>query len=203
MLLLLLFGVIASIATVSGMAVDFYQDDYHVEGFLPNDLPMDSPGSNIPVDSTGNNIPVDNLAVDNHSDDLPTYGFPDDSNLDAFSSMRDKSDIGTFSPLPDEPTNDPAGQSLDSPTISLIGDSSIPDTLIPGDSNFADSEFDNSATLSSSCGRFFGLACCTGGSDQLSGVRSGESVPLQNIPGCSGRMCSYPLVTIRRLIPIT
>lgn len=122
MLLLLLFGVIVSIATVGGIPLDFDQDEYHVEGFLTNDLTVDSSG------------------VDDYSNDLSTYGLPDDSNSDAFSYIRDKSDFNSFSPLPDEPskepinepTNDSTGQSSDPPITNLIGESSISYTLILG-----------------------------------------------------------------------
>ena len=107
MLLLLLFGVITSIITVSGIPVDFDQDEYHFEGFLPNDLI---------VDSLGNNLPVDNSGVDGYSYEFPTYVFPDTLNPDPFSYMRDKSDVDSFNALPDEPTNEPTYKPAREPT---------------------------------------------------------------------------------------
>lgn len=133
MLLIFLFSVITSIVTVSGIPVDFLQDEYNVEGFIPNDPSADSPGNVSPIDDTG---------VNNQPNDLPTYVFPDALNPDAFGYMRDKSDVNSFSPSSDEPssepnseatkepnnepTNDSDGQSSEPTTTNLIGESSPP-----------------------------------------------------------------------------
>ena len=184
MLLLFLFGVITSIATVTGSPVDFDQGEYSVEGFIPNDLPVDDTG------------------MGSSSNELPTYVYPDSLNPDSLGEMRDKADIDSFRPLADEPitettdkptqepNNDPNSQLSDQPIINLIGESSSFYILISKYSNSVDLEFDNSATLSSSCNQFFGLACCTGGSYELINIESDEPLHLQDVSGCSARMRS-------------
>ena len=123
MLLLYLFGVIGSIATVGGIPVDWDEGEYTVEGFLPNDTPVDS-----------------------NANDLPPYVYPADLNPDPLNEMRDKANVDSFRPIADEPniettnpptkepnnvpTNDPESQPFVSPLINLIGKSSIPRILI-------------------------------------------------------------------------
>lgn len=115
MLLLPLLGVIASIGAVSGIPVDFDQDDdYQIDGFLSNDISVDGSDNGLQLDS------------------FPTYGSPDDLDPGVFSFLRDTSDAGAFSLLPDEqsnepsdePTNDSAGQFSNPPIANLIGESS-------------------------------------------------------------------------------
>ena len=57
---LLVFSAVIWIATVSGIALDFSADELNVEGFLPN---------NLFVDSFGSDLPMDDSAVNNVSDD--------------------------------------------------------------------------------------------------------------------------------------
>lgn len=172
------------IATVSGIPLDFNWDKFSAEGSLTNDL-----SSNTPEDD----LPVADFAVGNPSDNLLSNNFPDDSNPDIFSQVREKSDVDTFRQLPDEPTvephvepsveppveppvqppAEPSGQSLDDSTLGLFGDSSDSDTSI--------SVSKNPATLTPSCANFFGLACC------MSGSGNSDS-SMHDVSGCSGRM---------------
>lgn len=182
MLLLYLFGVIASTATVGGIPVDWDEGEFRVEGFLPNDTPVDS-----------------------NANDLPPYVYPADLNPDPLNRMRDEANVDSFRPIADEPniettnppakepnnepTNDANSQLSDSPLTNLIGKSPIPYILILGVGILIlyDSDYDNSVTLSSSCNQFFGLACCTGNSYEAINVASGEALHLQDVSGCTPR----------------
>lgn len=122
MLLLYFFSVIAWIATVGGIPLDWDEGEYSVEGFISNDLP-----------------------IDNNSNDLPPYVYPADLNPDPIGEIRDKADVNSFRPIADEPniettnppsreptnepTNDSNSQSSDQPLTNLIGKSSIPHTF--------------------------------------------------------------------------
>lgn len=96
--------------------MDFDEGEYSVEGFIPNDLPIDDTG------------------MGGSSNEVPTYVYPGSLNPDSLGEMRDRADVDSFRPLADEPSiettdkptqepnNDLNSQPSDEPIINLIGE---------------------------------------------------------------------------------
>lgn len=172
----LLFRAFASVAIINCIALDFNLDGFNVDG----------PANDLFADSLESDLPADNSI---------SYGFPDDSNLDMFGQSGDLSAFDSSSHSTDEPVIDPSVLPSDDLNTNLFGDSDILDPSFQSNSILADAVPSDSANGFSDCANFFGLACCTGGSDHF----AGNSLTLQAVSGCSGRMCSYFLLQVRTI----
>jgi hypothetical protein len=182
MMLLTFFGTVASIAGVTGIFMEMNLEQLDVDFLAGGLLP-------------------DNML----------YEFPDESNTNSFDQMQVDLNMDGFSLLPEEPTIDPFSQllddiddfdpSLDGIFISRDGSttspapevSSLDDTFLQDNLIVADAESGTLPDRTPSCAKFFGLACCTGEPSQSSESAMG-ALPLTDVSGCSGCMCSFPYV---------
>jgi hypothetical protein len=189
---LIFFGAVASIAGVSGNLMETNLEQLDV------------------------NFLADGLLPDNM-----LHEFPDESNMNTFDQMQEDSTMDTFSQLPEEPTIDPSDQLFDDPSghwdsigaptiddfnlplddIDIFGDvsttspglevSSLDDTSLQDNLIVANAASGSLPGPTSGCARFFGLACCTGEPSQSSESAMG-ALPMTDVSGCSGCMCSFP-----------